>query len=409
MAVVKSIKDVVVNKQHNKGIIKTRLLPCFLRGESMEQFDIKKSHYSGQKEYPNFLTAEACATVTRFHKQMPEYEPTPLVGLSALAAEFGVKQIYVKDESFRFGLNAFKSLGGTYAIDTELKKKGINGIGQVFVTATDGNHGKGVAWAAYRVGGEAHVFMPKGSKEARVQAIAGIGATKVTVTELNYDDTVQFAANYAKTHGYTLVQDTGFEGYEEIPKNVAKGYMTMAKEAIDSMAQDGISAPTHVFLQAGVGTMAGAVLGYYANIFKDKLPITTIVEPMHVACFYESNLEGKPVSIEGHQITDMAGLNCGTPNIYIWPIVRDFASFYAKCADEVTYAGMRMLANPIDNDRKVVAGESAAVSIGLLAEICANADLKEQMSIDENAVVLVFSTEGATDPANYERIVGVKP
>lgn len=369
---------------------------------------------------PEFLSKETGEEVRRFHQSLKEYEETPLVSLDSMAKELGVGGIYVKDESKRFGLNAFKALGASFAIHKLLGEEGTGadetvnpafpgGKGKVFVTATDGNHGKGVAWSAWKAGGSAFVFMPKGSRQCRVDAIAAIGETKVTVTDWNYDDTVRYAWNFAKENGYYFVQDTGFEGYDRIPNLIARGYLTMAQEALDQLKEKGVDWPTHVFLQAGVGTMAGAVLGYYANVFDGKPPVTSIIEADESACILASAKEGERVAIGGNPQTVMAGLNCGEVNICVWPILRDFASFYISCPDWVTELGMKTYANPAGTDQPVISGESGAVGLGFIMTLCTKpeyAEYREAMGIDENSRILLFSTEGNTDPEHYEQVTG---
>ncbi|MGM9533404.1 diaminopropionate ammonia-lyase [Intestinibacter sp.] len=376
----------------------------------------------------DFLTEAIVNDVEKFHKSIEGYEKTPLVKLDNLAKKLGVKNIFVKDESYRYGLNAFKGLGGLYAIfrivcdklnldpssttfedlQSEQIKEKLKDI--VFVTATDGNHGKGVAWAANKLGCKSVVFMPKGSVLARAKAIESMGNSTVTITDLNYDDAVRKASSLADEKGWYLVQDTAWDGYEDVPNFISQGYTIMAKEALDELNELGIEKPTHLFLQAGVGSMAGSVLGYMVNRFDKKPPITTIVEPATVACIYKSALadDSKPHAVTGDLQTIMAGLNCGEPNTATWPILRDYASFYAACPDYVTARGMRVLASPINDDKKIISGESGAVGTGLLSILMEKyefADIRKAMNLDENSTVLIFSTEGNTDPKGYDEIV----
>ncbi len=349
--------------------------------------------------------------VQNFHRSLDEYRETPIFNLQGLAGILGLKGIFVKDESQRFGLNSFKALGASYAISRLLQEHSEEKP-KVFVTATDGNHGKGVAWAASRVGGQAYVFMPKGSQDCRVQAIRDVGDTVVEVTEMNYDDTVRYATAFAREQGYFLVQDTGFEGYEEIPRDIMLGYSTMAAEAVSQMEAQGIAEPTHVFLQAGVGSMAGGVLGFLANYFGPKLPKAVIMEAEEAACIYESMKTGETVAIGGHPRTIMAGLNCGEPNIHVLEFLRNFAWGFAKCPDWVTAQGMRKLANPEPGDPTVVSGESGAVGLGLVMSLCQDPEYlleKERLGLDKNSIVLLFSTEGDTDPENYQNIISQEP
>lgn len=382
-------------------------------------------------ELPDFLTEEDGRRVREFHRSLGEYEETPLLSLDSMAERLGVGGIYVKNESKRFGLNAFKALGASYAIHElltrearALRESGPEGLrqaeettvnpafpcgkGKVFVTATDGNHGKGVAWSAWKAGGRAFVFMPKGSRQCRVDAIAAIGETKVTVTDWNYDDTVRFACSFAEENGYCFVQDTGFEGYTEIPNLIAQGYLTMIQEALEQLEERGVGAPTHVFLQAGVGTMAGSLLGYLANRYGEKMPVASIIEADESACVLASARAGERVAIGGNPQTVMAGLNCGEVNICVWPILRDFAKFYISCPDWVTELGMRTYACPVGADEPMISGESGAVGLGLLMSLCGKPEYggyRAAMGLDKTAKILLISTEGDTDPEHYAEAV----
>jgi len=376
---------------------------------------------------PYFLSEEEVKGVRKFHATIDGYEITPLVSLECLAEKLGVSKIYVKDESKRFGLNAFKGLGATYAIARLLCEKlgvDIDSIDynyfklpvvkekikdMVFVTATDGNHGRAVAWAAAQLGCNSIVYMPKGSSLRRLQHIKDTGA-EAFITDVNYDDTVRMAKKKADEIGGLLVQDTAWEGYEKVPNWIAQGYTTMAAEAIDQMKSDGSMKPTHVFLQAGVGSFAGGILGYFTNIYKDEPPVTVIAEPENAACIYKSALadDGKPHSVSGDLNTIMAGLACGEPNTVTWPILRDFAKVYVSCPDYVAAKGMRILAAPSGNDKKVISGESGAVGLGLLTLFLEKEELKplkEKLKLNENSVIICFSTEGDTDPEQYRAII----
>ena len=375
--------------------------------------------------FPEALKPEHVQPVFRYHKSIPGYQLTPLHCLPALAGHLGIKNIYVKDESLRFGLNAFKALGATWAlagilseelgctlreIDFLHLKQAAGHIKQmVLATATDGNHGRGVAWAAAQLGCRAVVFMPVGSSAYRVKAIVKEGA-KVWVTDKNYDDTVRMAADAAKKNGWYLVQDTAFEGYEKIPAWIVQGYTTMAMEVLEQIRAGDLEMPTHLFLQAGVGSMAASILGFYANTLKGDCPKTFIVEPRQADCFYQSALadDGSPRAVKGALKTIMAGLACGEPSPYAWRVLRDFAAGFISCPDEVAAVGMRRLARPRGNDPAIISGESGAVGIGLICRLAADnrlAGIKEQMNLNPASVVLCFSTEGDTDPENYQAIV----
>lgn len=358
-----------------------------------------------------------------FHRSFPMYAPTPLVRLDALARRLRLGAVYVKDESRRFGLNAFKVLGGSYAIARHIAAALGRDISQMshaallsdavrealgqttFFTATDGNHGRGVAWAARELGQKAVIFMPRGTKPVRMQNIRALGA-KVTIEDVNYDACVRMAGEHAsRTPGGVLVQDTAWPGYEQMPLWVMQGYGTMAAEAAEQMGRR----PTHIFLQAGVGSMPGAVQGYFAGLYPENPPRVTVVEASAAACLYESARagDGRPRSVGGDLATMMAGLACGVPNPIAFDVLKNHAFAFAACPDWVGAMGMRVLGAPLEEDGRVISGESGAAGLGLLyALMTGRAEgLREALGLDETSVVLLFSTEGDTDPDNYRRVV----
>lgn len=364
-----------------------------------------------------------------FHQSFPQYEVTPLTELPLMADHLGLGTLFVKDESYRFGLNAFKVLGGSYSMakyvaqklgkdvseltydvftSEELRKE----FGQAtFFTATDGNHGRGVAWAAKRLGQKAVIFMPKGTTETRLKNIEKEGAT-VTIEELNYDDCVRKAvAEAAKVDNGVVVQDTAWDGYEEIPSWIMQGYGTMALEAGDQLNEKGVM-PTHIFVQAGVGSLAGAVTGYFTNLYKDASvkPKIIVVEAQAADCLYQGALagDGKPRIVGGDLQTIQAGLACGEPNTISWDILRNHVDVFVSAPDWVAELGMRMTAAPLKGDKPIVSGESGAVPFGTVAAIMtmdAYKDLRDELGLGKDSKVLCFSTEGDTDPIRYKEIV----
>ncbi|MDJ0803702.1 MAG: diaminopropionate ammonia-lyase [Desulfobacterales bacterium] len=375
---------------------------------------------------PTAFREDVARKVRRFHRQLPGYRPTDLVRLKNLARAWGLAEILVKDESTRFGLKAFKVLGGSYAVarlmcaklGRDIETTGYRElvteefrrrVGRItLATATDGNHGRGVAWVAQQLRQPAVVFMPRGSARARVESIRAHGA-RVVVTDLNYDDTVRLAWQQARANGWEVVQDTAWEGYRDIPRWIMQGYLTLADEAADQMA-DQMLRPTHVFLQAGVGAFAGAMAGYLLNRYRDNPPRILVIEPNAAACLLASaaSADGRPQAVGGDLATIMAGLACGEPNPAAWEILRDFAGGFFSCADVTAANGMRILAHPLANDPAVEAGESGAVGLGVL-DLLINAQaltaLKHELDIGPDATLLFFNTEGATDPGNYHRII----
>lgn len=361
--------------------------------------------------------------VNEFHKSFPEYIETPLADLKSLAKESGVSRICVKDESYRFGLNAFKALGGSYAVGKYIAKELDMDISELsyekmvspeikeklgditFVTATDGNHGRGIAWTANRLQQKSVVYMPRGTAKERLENILALGSD-ASITELKYDDAVRQASEHAKEYGWVLVQDTSWDGYEEIPGWIMEGYTTMAYEAAEQMKEK----PTHIFLQAGVGSMAGAIAGFFAETYGSERPIITIIEPNKADCFYRTANanDGKLHFVEEEMDTIMAGLACGEPCPIAWDILKDYADNFVSMPDYIAAKGMRVLGNPLSEDPRVISGESGASTLGFVAEVLQNKELewlKEQLRLDENSKILCFSTEGDTDKENYRRVV----
>lgn len=391
------------------------------------QVDWLEMRSSQRAAIPEQFTQMAAQAAKKFHQSVRGYERTPLFSLQELAAKWGVRGIFVKDESKRFCLNAFKGLGGSYAmfrilcgklgLDPEktilqdlLTEENQELIRRVtFVTATDGNHGRGVSWASGIFGCKVHVYMPSGSEEVRAEAIRKAGPAEVKITAMNYDDTVRYASEQSEKYGWYLIQDTAWEGYEQIPLWIIQGYLTMISEAADQLKEADML-PTHVFLQAGVGAMAGGVLGYLVQVYGEQKPVVTIVEPEAANCIYTSAKtgDGSAHYVEGMPETIMAGLNCGTPCMVTWPVLRDYAEYYMSCPDYTAAHGMRVYADPVGNDPKIVSGESGAVTMGALSLLLGReefAEIKRKMKLNQDSVILLINTEGDTDPEGYKRVV----
>lgn len=387
-------------------------------------FEIVSYERKKEKVSVKHLGLETAKKVQRFHSSFPIYKKTPLVELNNLAKELKVKNIYVKDESYRFGLNAFKVLGGSFAIGNYIAKKLVEDIENMpyermiskevreklgyltFISATDGNHGRGVAWTANQLKQKCVIYMPKGSAKERLDNIRAEGA-EAEITEFNYDDAVRYSNNLAEKNGWVMVQDTAWDGYEDIPTWIMQGYTTMAYEAYNQL--NGVK-PTHIFVQAGVGSFAAAVQGFFGDVYGEDRPITTIVEPNEAACIFKTAKanDGKIHPVTGEMKTIMAGLACGEPTTVGWRILKDYADNFISCPDYVAAQGMRILGNPLKGDEKIISGESGASSFGFVSEVLRNKDLKwlkEELMLDENSVILFFNSEGDTDKENYRKIV----
>ena len=369
--------------------------------------------------YAPALTGAQAHMARAFHRSFPAYAPTPLIPLSARAAQWGLGGVFIKDESPRFGLNAFKALGGSYAIGRHIAALlGLrpeettyaaltSGAARevlgdaVFFTATDGNHGRGVAWTARELGCRAVVRMPRGTVKSRVENIGALGA-EVTVEECNYDGCVRLAARQAKeTPGGVLVQDTAWPGYTRTPLHIMQGYLTMALEADEQMG----APPTHILLQAGVGSMAAAVAAYFAQAYPQEAPKIVIVERAGGDWFVRRAANGDITAVEGEMPTMMAGLACGEPSPIAWDILKELTAAWLRCEDAVAARGMRMLARPLSGDAAIISGESGASTMGALAELAEDAQARAALGLDARARVLLISTEGATDPVNYRRVM----
>ena len=384
---------------------------------------VTRLHGSEEKTSLEGYTLQQAEAVREFHRSFPMYAPTPLAALPETAKALGVGEIYVKNESHRFGLNAFKVLGGSYAIGNYLANRLGRPLSETgydvltspetreklgditFITATDGNHGRGVAWTASTLGQKSVVHMPKGSVAERLNNIRLAGA-EADIIDGNYDDAVRLSRKEAEEKGWVIVQDTSWPGYEQIPAKIMQGYCTMGLEAYDQLPQK----PTHIFLQAGVGSMAGTIAALFASAYGEDRPRVIIVEPNNADCFYRTAEadDGKTHIVTGEMQTIMAGLACGEPCGLAWDILKDYADHFIAFPDWAAAKGMRILGNPMGGDDRIVSGESGASAFGCMAAILTEpelAGLKQELGLDETSRVLFFSTEGDTDRENYRKIV----
>lgn len=371
--------------------------------------------------------AEKARLARKFHQQIPGYRMTPLRSLPHLADMAGLGGIWVKDEAVRLALNSFKVLGGSFAIYRFLQERlGLSGqplsfeyltspevmkkLGTItFASATDGNHGRGVAWAAQQLGHKSMIYVHAQTSKPRIEAIRGFGAT-VKVVEGNYDDAVRQVAADARDNGWEVISDTSWEGYSTVPRWIMQGYTTMFSEAQEQFAAQGIIRPSHIFIQAGVGALAAAIIGYYHSLFGEDAPVCAVVEPDKAACLYASavSAERTPHTITGDLDTIMAGLACGEPSPLAWEVLRECADFFLTCPDYVAAKGMRIYATPLAGDPFIVSGESGAVTLGALFTIMKGRGyepLREALRLDRDSQVLLVNTEGNTDPVHFRRVI----
>lgn len=329
----------------------------------------------------------------------PGYEPTPLHDAAPFARELDLAALWVKDESRRFGLGSFKALGGAYGVLRVMDE--ATAPDELTVTcASDGNHGRAVAWGASLFGCQALVFLPSHVTEARAEAIRELGA-KVERVDGEYDDAVARADDVARREGYVVVSDTAYPGYEDIPRTVMQGYTVMVGEVMSQLHD---ITPTHVFVQGGVGGLAAAVLGHLWEEMGADLPRFVIVEPESADCLYQSSRSGTPTPASGDLHTVMAGLSCRHVSTLAWAILRPGASAFATVSDEGVFPLMRRLARG-EAGAPIEGGESGVAGLLGLVEASSDQELRDVLGLNTASRVLAFNTEGATDPALYRRIL----
>jgi diaminopropionate ammonia-lyase len=392
----------------------------------MSELHASLSHYANTQAdsselYPPELLDIASLEKSRLAveeiSRWPGYEPTPLHQLTSLAQATGVDQIFYKDESMRFGLKSFKALGGAYAVARQLQSRIVQHCGEeatiedllgkrfqpiidevVISCATDGNHGRSVAWGCQMFGCRCVIYIHRDVSSGRQQAMQALGAEVIRI-DGNYDESVRQAASEADLHHRIIVSDTSYPGYVDIPKDVALGYTVMLAEAVEQMQG---SIPTHVFIQAGVGGLAAAVCAYFWELWGDQRPRFIIVEPEQANCLQQSARSGKPVAVEGDLDTLMAGLSCGEVSMLAWEILQTGANDFMTVSENAVAPCMRLLA---EGEPAVEAGESAVA--GLAAFIAARDDetMSDTLGLDATSRVFVIGTEGATDPELYQQLL----
>ncbi len=361
-----------------------------------------------------------------FHGQIPGFRSSPLKRLRGLGAMLGVGGVWVKDEAVRLDLGSFKVLGGSFAIyrylrqrlgaeDRELSFAELTSaevrerLGPItFATATDGNHGRGVAWAARALEQRAIIYVHKKTSQARIRAIAAQGA-EVEVVDGTYDDAVRQITVDAERHGWQVISDTSWEGYEQIPVWIMQGYATLFSEAQEQIAAQGLSQPTHLFVQAGVGALAASGIAYYHRLLGERAPLCVVVEPTRAACLLASAAagDGRPHAFPGELDTIMAGLACGDPSPVAWDLLWDHADAFVAAPDYVAAKGMRVYGVPLDDDPAVISGESGAVTLGALMFLMEHAEgrpLREALGLGPSSQVLLINSEINTDPEYFRRV-----
>ena len=348
----------------------------------------------------------------------PGYQATPLYQLDSIAHRTGVRKIFYKDESQRFHLKSFKALGGAFAVARQLKQRIQQETGKtasiddllqrrfqpvvekiVISCATDGNHGRSVAWGCQLFGCGCVIYIHRDVSAGRKQAMEAFGAEVIRI-DGNYDASVKQADSDASIHGRIIVSDTSYPGYMDIPRDVAIGYTVMLAEAVEQMQGE---IPTHVFIQAGVGGLAAAVCAYFWELWGDRRPRFIVVEPEQANCLQQSAASGKPVAVEGDLETLMAGLSCGEISLLAWKILEPGADDFMTLSEDAVAPCMRLLAN---NDPAIEAGESAVAGIAAAIASREDPEMAATLGLDASSLIFVIGTEGATDPDLYQQLVG---
>ncbi|MCB1760740.1 MAG: diaminopropionate ammonia-lyase [Gammaproteobacteria bacterium] len=368
------------------------------------------------------LAAEQMRAAAVEIRGWPGYRPTALVSLPGLAAALGIAALHYKDEGTRFGLGSFKPLGGAYAVFRAVagkiaewsgkapsSRELLDGASRDLVrkitvcAATDGNHGRSVAWGARTFGCRCVIYITESVTPAREQAIAAYGA-EVVRNPGSYDDAVRAVAARAGREGWLLIPDTSDGAVVDAPRDVMAGYTLMAEEAIAQLPD--AEPPTHLFLQAGVGGMAAAVCAKFWQTFASRRPFTICVEPRQCACWYHSLVAGHPLAVTGEIDSVMAGLACGEVSLLAWSILRTGADAAMTVEDPLALAAMRLLAKAPHGDRPLVGGESGVAGLAGLLAVAGDQQARASIGLDHGSRVLLFGTEGDTDAENYNRLVG---
>lgn len=390
----------------------------------MDQFATAHiGHISGQPKSgtaaSHVLTQQDFDTAVAEITAWPAYAATPLVMLSALAAEIGIAQIAYKHEGPRFDLGSFKALGGAYAALRVLQRQLTQQLGHdvgladirdgkyadacakiTLSSATDGNHGRSLAWGCQRFGAPCRIYIHAEVSAARAAAMRDLGAEVVRISG-DYDASVALARDEADKNGWFVVSDTSWDGYTDPPRDVMAGYGVMTREAIQALE----TPPTHVFLQGGVGGLAASVAACLRQHWGADAPRVVIVEPELAACLFESSRKGRATTVAIKEETIMAGLSCGEPSPMAWEILAEEATDFLTIPDAIVAPTVRLLARPLGDDPVVEAGESAVAGLAALIAARQDAALSAKLGLDAKSQVLLIGSEGVTDPDIFASIM----
>ena len=357
---------------------------------------IENKNYSFNKEeILNNITKEQIDEAYSTISKWKSYEATPLLLLNKLSKELNLNQIYYKDESKRFDLKSFKALGGAYAVEKVTK-----GNKEITVsTATAGNHGRSVAWGAKRLGLKCKIFISEFVSEARGKAMESLGAEVVKVKG-NYENSLIECIKQSTENDWQIVQDVAWKDYMVVPTLTMAGYSVMMKEIVDQINNESI---THVFLQAGVGGMAGAMVAGVARYLKN-IPKIIVVEPDSAACVMKSIESGKIEKVQIVRESLMGGMSCGEPSLVPWKILKKSVNNCISLPDDDIGKAMKLFANASFGNDKIIAGENAAPGVISLIACCNDEKIKNSINLDSNSNVLLIGCEGDTDQEMYQKL-----
>ena len=352
--------------------------------------------------------------------QWPGYASTPLFSLPDLAQKLGLRVIHYKHEGPRFGLGSFKALGGAYGAQRALRRELSERTGSqvtladirngvcageaskvTLVSATDGNHGRSLAWGCNRFGAQCRIYIHAEVSAGREQSIRDFGATVIRV-DGDYDASVAVCREEAAANGWLVISDTSWDGYEETPRDVMSGYGVMFREIVEQLPKP----PSHVFIQGGVGGLAAATAAAFRQLWRQEAPRVIVVEPELAACLFECSVQGKIAPVRIAAETIMAGLSCGEPSPLAWPVLASEVSDFLAIDDALIPPAMRLLARPGGRDPVIEAGESGVAGLAALMEASRSQPLRNSLNLTQESEVLLIGTEGVTDPAIFSEIIG---
>jgi len=357
---------------------------------------LNKNHKFDKIEILNTLNKSEIDEAYRTISSWNNYKSTPLLILNKLSKDLNLKNIYYKDESKRFDLKSFKALGGAYAVE-----KISNGKKEIVVsTATAGNHGRSVAWGAKRLGLKCKIFISENVSEERGIAMEKLGAEVIKVKG-NYENSLNECINQSNKNDWQIVQDVAWKDYMLVPKLTMAGYTVMMKEISEQINNDKI---THIFLQAGVGGMAAAMVAGAAR-YLNNIPTIIVVEPDSAACVMESIKTGKIEKINIERESLMGGMSCGEVSLVPWEILKKSVKHCISLPDDDIAITMKLLANAGLSESKIVAGENSAPGVISLIASCKNQKIKTNLNLKSDSNVLLIGCEGDTDEKMYKKLL----